>query len=289
MARRPRLVTLTTDLGSAYAAQMKAVLYRSVPPGHVVDITHDLVAHRIPEAAFLLERIAPGFPSGTVHVAVVDPGVGGARAGVAVRCSDGTLLVGPDNGLLWPVAQRLGVDAAVRIDPTRLVHGQSPSATFEGRDVFAPAAAHLALGRKLERLGSRVRLTPMPLAAAARRRGQVEGEVVHVDRFGNAITNVPSDWVPEGAVVQVSWGRRRRTLSRVRTYSDLEAGGGGLIGSSFGTLELSWREDSAARRLLLQVGDAVAFHPTARRSGRGSHIRGPTRSAGKTVNIARRR
>jgi S-adenosyl-L-methionine hydrolase (adenosine-forming) len=269
MVRR-RLVSLTTDLGSAYAAQMRAVLYRSVSPGHIIDIAHDLPAHGIDEAAFLLSHIGAAFPRGTVHVAVVDPGVGGTRARVAVRCSDGSYLVGPDNGVLYPLAERLGIAAVVRIDPARANPGGSVSATFEGRDVFAPAAARLANGAKLSSLGRPHGLTVHPLPQPRRDGPWVYGVVLHIDRFGNAITNVPTEWFPEApAWVKVRLGRRVRSLRRRRTYGDLDEGQVGALGSSFGTLEISEREASAAGRLALHVGDRLAVRrATARADGK---------------------
>jgi S-adenosyl-L-methionine hydrolase (adenosine-forming) len=266
MARR-RLVTLTTDLGSAYAAQMKAVLYRSVPPGHVVDIAHDLPAHGIDEASFLLRHVGAAFPRGTVHVAVVDPGVGGTRAPVAVRTKDGSLLVGPDNGVLYPLADHLGVDAVVRLDPARANPGGRVSATFEGRDVFAPAAARLATGTALESLGRPHRLLAHPLPLPRRTGAWSHGTVLHIDRFGNAITNIPTDRYPEmSGELRVRIGRRTRTIPRRRTYSDLPRGALGVIGSSFGTLEVSVREASAVARLGLAVGRKLAMSDRSTRA-----------------------
>jgi S-adenosyl-L-methionine hydrolase (adenosine-forming) len=268
MARR-RLVTLTTDLGSAYAAQMKAVLCRSLPPGQVVDLAHDLPAHGVDEASFLLRQIAAGFPRGTVHVAVVDPGVGGTRAPVAVRCVEGSLLVGPDNGVLYPLAQRLGIASTVRLDPERVAPGATVSPTFEGRDLFAPAAARLATGTPLRTLGRPQGLTVHPLPEPRRAGGWAHGTILHVDRFGNAITNLPTDWFPEaGGTVRVRIGRGLRTLPRRRTYGDLPPRGLGVLGSSFGTLEVSAREASAAARLGLTVGQRLALRIVSA-AGRG--------------------
>src|SRR5690242_1156568 len=113
---RFQLVTLTTDLGWAYAAQMKGVLSRLLPPAQIVDVDHELPAHGISEAAFVIRQVAPTLPSGTVHVVVVDPGVGGRRAPVAVRLRDGTSLVGPDNGVLSPLAEEVGIVETVKLD-----------------------------------------------------------------------------------------------------------------------------------------------------------------------------
>jgi S-adenosylmethionine hydrolase len=264
---RPRIVTLTTDLGNAYAAQMKAVLYRDLPPGHVVDIAHDLVAHGIEEAAFLLQHIGPMFPAGTVHVAVVDPGVGGTRAPIAVRCADGTFLVGPDNGVLYPLAARLRPVTVIRLEPARVNPGHAVSATFEGRDVFAPSAARLATGTRVTALGTPHRLACHPLPTPVRSRGWVTGRILHVDRFGNAITNVPTTWFPGATgMVAVRVGGRTRSLPRRRTYSELPRRGIGVLGSSFGTLEVSARESRAVDRLGLSVGRSIALRSLAPRA-----------------------
>jgi len=125
---------------------MKAVLLRSIPPGHVIDVTHDLPAHAVTEAAFVLRSIGEQFPAGTIHVAVVDPGVGSARVPLMVQCADGSVLVGPDNGILAPLAHALGRPRGFRIDPSRLGGGPREGTTFDGRDLFAPTAALLARG-----------------------------------------------------------------------------------------------------------------------------------------------
>ncbi|MCI4340106.1 MAG: SAM-dependent chlorinase/fluorinase [Thermoplasmata archaeon] len=266
MARR-RLVTLTTDLGSAYAAQMKAVLYRSLAPDHVIDIAHDLPAHGIDEAAFLLRHIGAAFPSGTVHVAVVDPGVGGARAPIAVRCADGSILVGPDNGILYPLAHHLGPRSTVRIDPARANPGGVVSATFEGRDVFAPAAARLATGTRLSALGRPHALTARVARPPRWRGGWAVGRVVHIDRFGNAITNIPTEWFPTTpSELRLRSGTRVRRVPRRRTYAELPRAGVGVLGSSFGTLEVSAHEARAVDRLPLTVGRTFAISESAPRA-----------------------
>jgi hypothetical protein len=261
-----RLVTLSGDVGAAYAAQMKAVLLRYVGAYRIVDLDLDLPAHRIAEAAFLLRHMAGDFPAGTVHLAVVDPGVGGVRAPVAVRCRDGSHLVGPDNGLLDPLARHLGVSAVVRLDPARVRSGPPVSATFEGRDLFAPAAGRIARGTSIVRLGR-----PWPLAALdspgpLRRPDGASGLVVHADRFGNLVTNVPTGWAPPvGALVRVRLGGRRLFVRRQRTYEAMGSGELGLLGSSFGLLELAVREGRAADRLHAASGDPVELKWPARR------------------------
>jgi S-adenosyl-L-methionine hydrolase (adenosine-forming) len=257
--RRRRLVTLTSDLGAAYSAQVKAVLSRSVAPGRIVELTHDLPRHAVAEAAFLLRAMGRGFPAGSVHLAIVDPGVGGRRAPIAVACADGSRLVGPDNGVLWPLAEALGRPTAFRIDVARSAARDRVGTTFDGRDLFAPAAARLANGEAPARLGDRIRPVRFRLPRPGRVAGGIRGEVLHVDRFGNLITNLPSDVVPPGSSrVEVTVGRARRTVPWTRSYEALGRGRLGALGSSFGTIEVAVAEGSAARRLGAAVGTAVA-------------------------------
>lgn len=287
MARRVAIVTLTTDIGSAYAAQMKAVLAHRLPPGHVIDLAHDLTPHAIVEAAFLLRQMAGGFPAGTVHVAVVDPGVGGPRHRLAVACRDGSRLVGPDNGVLSPLAERLGGAEAYALDLARLELPGPPSATFEGRDVFAPAAAALARGVPPSRLGSPVPMRPLALPVATRAPGAVTGTVMHVDRFGNLITNIPGEWLPEGAVfAELSVGKAApRPVPLARTYESLAPGALGVLTSSFGTAEVSAREGSASARLHGHPGTGIRLRW---RSARPWTPRGAPASAANRPRVRRR-
>ena len=273
MARAPgngsRLVTLSSDIGSLYAAQVRAALLGYVPAERIVDITHELPAHQIREAAFLVRHIAARFPPGTVHVVIVDPGVGGTRAPVAVRCRDTSALVGPDNGVLYPLAHELGIADAVRLEPGRVSPGSSVSATFEGRDLFAPAAGRLAQGVALARLGVPWKLDRLELPEARRVPGGARGEVLHVDRFGNLITNVPSAWAPgPGAQVQVQIGEHDLRTQQFVTYEAMPPQGLGLVGSSFGLLELSVREGRAADRLGVVPGAGVVLRWPRRRQDR---------------------
>jgi S-adenosylmethionine hydrolase len=266
----PRLVTLTTDIGWAYAAQMKAVLYRALPAGQVVDLAHDIPPHSVREGAFLLDAMARRFPAGTVHVAIVDPGVGSARAPIAIGCAEGSALVGPDNGVLSALARSLGRVSAVRLLPERIVPEAPRSATFEGRDLFAPAATLLAWGTRPSQLGAPIEPVevdfPRPASAGVR----WSGEVLHVDRFGNLITNLPPGAI-EGAATAFALrlGRRRFRPTKARTYADLPAGGLGVLVSSFGTVEVSVREGSAADTTRAGVGDPVELLPAGRATRRG--------------------
>jgi S-adenosyl-L-methionine hydrolase (adenosine-forming) len=255
------LVTLSSDVGSAYAAQMKAVLAHSLDPGRVVDLSHDLPAHAVEEAAFVVRAMAAGFPPGTIHVVVVDPGVGGRRVPVVVECRDGSRLVGPDNGVLYPLAQLLGVGPAYRIEAGRLRARRRVGTTFDGRDVFAPAAVRLAEGQRPADLGPPSDLRILSLPEARKRDGGAEGNVVHVDHFGNLITNVPTDWVPaRTSYVGVRVGsRRNHRLPWATSYESVGGGRAGALGSSFGTVEVAVSRGRAVARFRARVGTALRF------------------------------
>jgi S-adenosyl-L-methionine hydrolase (adenosine-forming) len=258
--RRPLgLVTLTSDLGWAYAAQVKGALLRACPQIPLVDLTHELPRHRISEAAFVLRAMATSFPPGTIHVAVVDPGVGGQRAPLALRCAEGSVLIGPDNGVLAPLALALGRPVAYRLDPGRIEPRGRVGTTFDGRDLFAPAAARIACGEPLSRLGTRATFQDRRLPVARRGPRSAVGEVAHVDHYGNLISNVPSGWIPPGArglTVSLS-GRRTVRVPWVRSYESLGRRRLGTLGSSFGTAEVAVAEGSAAERLRARVGTPI--------------------------------
>jgi len=268
---RARLVTLTSDIGWAYAAQVKAALLAGgVPPDRIVDLAHDLPAHGVREAAFLLRAMARGFPAFSVHLVIVDPGVGGRRRSIAIETRAGPCLVGPDNGVLDPLARELGLRAAYRIDPGRLPHRSRVGTTFDGRDIFAPAAARLAAGASVASLGRRISPTRLRLPEPRERGGEARGEVLHVDRFGNLITNIRSGSRRPGrgsaSLLQV--GRRRAgTVPLVTSYEALGPGRLGILGSSFGLLEVAVGEGRASDRLHAGVGSSVRI-VRARRSGR---------------------
>lgn len=252
-------VTLLTDFGwnDGYVAAMKGVMAASAPDLLVDDCSHDIPPGDVRMAAWVLARYWKLYPPGTVHLVVVDPGVGGRRRGLVASAAD-RLFVGPDNGVLSYVADEIGIDLAVEL-PGDCCRRDPVSPTFHGRDVFAPIAARLAVGERLEALGPEVADLVLFLPARAVRQGdQVHGEVIHVDRFGNLITNIPGDWIAEPGTVVVA-GRRLNGVRR--TYVDV-AGGDllALVGSA-GTLEIGIRDGSAAAGLGVGRGQAVQVLP----------------------------
>lgn len=235
-------MTLTTDFGTrdGYVAAMKGVILGLAPGASVVDVSHDVAPGDVRGGAFVLAQAAPYFPAGTVHVAVVDPGVGGAREAVVL---DGGAhrFVGPNNGVLAlaaPAPRRAHEIAAPSFRRAEV------SATFHGRDLFAPAAARLAAGAEVAEAGPPLPLERLVTLPAAR------AEVVHVDRFGNAITSLGAG---EADAVEVAGLR----LPVRRTYGDVEPGAPlAYIGSS-GYIEIAVRDGNAAERLGLARGTAV--------------------------------
>ncbi len=247
-------------MGSAYAAQMKAALIAGgVAPSRIVDLAHDLPAHGVREASFLFREMARRFPPRSVHVAIVDPGVGGVRHPIVLSTRAGPLLVGPDNGVLVPLAKELGMGSAYRIDSSRLGTRGRVGTTFDGRDVFAPAAARLANGARASSLGPRARPMEYELPAPARTRAGAGGEVLHIDRFGNLVTNIPSGWLGSGVVrVGLAVGvSALRTVAWTTSYEALGRGRLGTLGSSFGLVEVSVGGGRAAERLRARVGTRV--------------------------------
>ena len=191
----PPLVTLTTDFGlrDAYVAAMKGVILSICPEARLVDVSHEVAPQDVMEAAFVLRQAVPYFPPEAVHLVVVDPGVGTARRPVALR-HGGHRFVGPDNGLFALLLDGAAPETLVGLDRPAFWRTEAPSTTFHGRDVFAPVAAHLAAGRRLAEVGTPAAALEslhwaLPIADAQGLRGWV----VHVDHFGNGITNIPRD------------------------------------------------------------------------------------------------
>ena len=245
------LVTLLTDFGTSdsYVAEMKGVLLERCPSAVLVDVTHAVPPGDIRAGAYLLGRSWSRFPRDTVHLAVVDPGVGTARAALAMR-AHGHWFVGPDNGLFTLILRDAAVEAVVLPVPA------SAAPTFHGRDLFAPVAAAIADGTPLEALGEPLATIPMRLTyAEPRYEGKsVVGEIVYVDRFGTLVTNLTPEVVPPYAVLEVE-GLEIGPLRR--TFGDVPTGGLLAYVGSGGAVEIAVRDGSAARRLGLGVGGRI--------------------------------
>lgn len=261
-ARRP-LITLLTDFGSrdSYAGVLKGVIAGICPEAAVVDLTHAVPPQDIRAGAFQLLVACPYFPAGSVHLAVVDPGVGTDRRLIAVEAG-GNRFVGPDNGLLRWIVEWLAADSwrAVQLTEPRywLAPASEVSHTFHGRDIMAPVAAHLAAGVALGRLGRPVgTLAGTPLPRPVREGERLRGEILHVDHFGNAITNIRRAHVAApGGALRVDIGPRS-LCGPVESYAGVAVGEALVIWGSAGFLEVAVREGSAAAVLGIGAGDRL--------------------------------
>jgi S-adenosyl-L-methionine hydrolase (adenosine-forming) len=257
------IITLTTDFGSGspYVAAMKGVILSLSPGATVIDITHAVPAQDIRYAAVVLEDVSDRFPEGTVHVVVVDPGVGTDRAMVFARIGRQNYLA-PDNGVLSRLARRTAPAKIVRLGKPE--YWLDPvSATFHGRDILAPVAARLSLGLEPDRLGAPLeRLVMLDWPEVRVAPGEITGSILFVDSFGNLVTDIPEGLLPEPAErkqIQV-WCRGHHVAGLSRTYGDVAAGALAAIVGSTGRLEIALIGGSALAALQAQRG--VPVHVT---------------------------
>ena len=276
------IITLTTDFGydDAYVAAVKGAILNINPEANIIDVSHSIKPQDILQAAFILSAAYRYFPKQTVHLAIVDPGVGSDRRGVILKTLSATF-VAPDNGILSYIIDDLfaiegraltqqghdlkeivfkkGVEAAAITDPRFWRHPVSP--TFHGRDIFAPVAAGLSLGISPYEFGEKinsVRFLPVPKPLLDPD-GNLVGQVLHVDRFGNLITNIRSNDLPGKNVVTEVAGYRIQGIS---DYYAQKEGVMAVAGSS-GYLEISLRDGSACDFLATAVGEVIKIIPAA--------------------------
>jgi len=250
------VITLLTDFGTrdAYVGVMKGVIASRCPAARVIDLTHDLAPGDVTAAGYLLSTAWRYFPQGTVHVAVVDPGVGSERAILAASLG-GQYFIAPDNGLLSAVFDDHEPQRVVRVE-SESVRLAPVSQTFHGRDIFAPAGAALAGGAALGELGPAVEhWVSLPhLVPAEDARGALVGQIVHIDRFGNLITNIAADDVPAEATIEIG----DRAIHGVRrSYASVSRGELLAIIGSAGRLEISVNRGDAAAMLRVECGTDV--------------------------------
>lgn len=256
-----RLLTLTTDFGlrDAYVAAMKGAILAIHPEATLVDISHDITPHDVMEAAFVLSQAVPYFPPDAVHLVVVDPGVGTTRRPVALRHND-SYFVGPDNGLFSLLLHAEQPEELVVLDNPAFWRIADPSDTFHGRDIFAPVAAHLAAGRSLHEVGTPVdALKPLYWALPIDDNQGIRGWVVHVDHFGNCITNIPRtlfDKLYDGRSLKCYVGNA--ILNNVHaTYESVEAEEPLLLFGSSNFMEIAVNAGNASHLLDIRKGTPV--------------------------------
>jgi S-adenosylmethionine hydrolase len=275
------LVTLLTDFGltDGYVGTMKGVVLSIAPRARLVDISHEIAPQDVAQAAYVLYVSCPFFPAHSVHLVVVDPGVGGTRRSIALSTPSG-MFVGPDNGVFSYVMYREPVKTVVELSESRF-RLVSISQTFHGRDIFAPAAAHLATGVPITALGPSVTdpvMLPRPTLGLAD--GGIVGEVMHIDHFGNVISSIGRlCWEQDALLLQSAFGQLQEPVrfgaaqavvemagyesTGVRhTYAEAEAGMPLVLVGSSGHLEIAVRNGSAAEELGLRRGDKVIVRLT---------------------------
>jgi len=262
MPRRQPILTLLTDFGSSdpYVAVMKGVILSSCPTARIVDISHQIPAHDVLAGAFVLAQAAPWFPKGTVHVVVVDPTVGTDRRVLAARIG-GQVILAPDNGVLSFLDERFALEDIRVVVDARYSSGGTVSATFHGRDLFAPIAARILNGLDISKLGPQPETYKhLDLPVCRSEAGALIGQVLHIDHFGNVITNIPREailqrWENLDAVGVQCAGRRIEGFRQ--SYGLAEPGTLIALFNSMDLLELAVNRGRACELLGARRGTAV--------------------------------
>lgn len=263
------VIGLFTDYGwdDPYVAQLKGVILTVNPNARLLDITHTVTPFNVTEGAYLLDQCAEEFPAGTIFVAVVDPQVGMERDPILIETSKQKFFVGPDNGLFSQVLAHEGFLKAWKLDKPEFFRDGGVSRTFHGRDIFGPVAAHLSAGADPERLGTPIQTVfLLPDKAPTFSDGIIFAEVLHIDRYGNVILNLPSDSdiaakLKEGNLVRITIGRESYSAPLVKTYGEVEKGRLLLLYGGSGLLEIGMNQGSAARQLKVESGATVFLRP----------------------------
>ncbi|MEM0010313.1 MAG: S-adenosyl-l-methionine hydroxide adenosyltransferase family protein [Candidatus Bathyarchaeia archaeon] len=264
--RRQKIITLTTDFGlrDSYVAEMKAVILSICPDAYIIDISHEVRKFDIRMGAFLLFRASRFFPKGTIHVAVVDPGVGTERRPILIETVR-SFYVGPDNGILIPSARRDGIKHVYLINNPRYMLKEI-SRTFHGRDIFSPAAAYLARGIPPSEFGPEIFDPVSPRFAEPIISGNsIEGEIIYVDDFGNLITNIKHEdlelmGIGEGSYLTVKIGKERLMLKMCRAYGEVQVNNPLAIIGSCGLLEISVNQGDASKFFGANVGEKIFIY-----------------------------
>ena len=256
-----KIITLTTDFGlkDPYVAEMKAAIVGICPDAQIVDITHEVKKFDVRMGAFMLACSAPYFPKGTIHVAVVDPGVGAQRRPIIIVTSQG-IFVGPDNGVLVLAALKQEIIGAREITNPKLMLPEV-SNTFHGRDLFAPAAAKLAEGVPPNSFGPEIGEAVKPdFAKSTFDNGVAMGEVLYVDGFGNVITNIDAKHLSRlhsKGMINVWLPKSERKLRLGKAYAEVDLKEAMVLVGSQGYVEIAVNQGSAARKFKAKPGDKV--------------------------------
>ncbi len=258
------MITLTTDFGSKdpYVAEIKGVIYTIDPNAKIVDITHGVEKFNVRMGAFVLASAAPYFPVGTVHMAVVDPGVGTKRRAILVQTKS-SCFVGPDNGVLLLAAKKQGIQHIYELANPKFKMPQV-SGTFHGRDIFAPAAAHLEMGVQPAEFGQEIAEAVTPsFGEVKHQNGCVVGEVLHIDGFGNVITNIGPDELPPLLSLKIELASNHLEVPIGKAYGEAELQQPIALIGSHGFLEIALNQGSAEEKYGMKTGDRVEVATTS--------------------------
>jgi S-adenosylmethionine hydrolase len=252
------MITLTSDFGlkDPYVAEMKGVILTINPQATIIDVTHNIEKFDIRVGAFVLASAAPYFPKDTIHLAVIDPDVGTERRAILIQTKRG-FLIGPDNGVLMLAAKNQGIEHLYEISNPKYMLSKI-SSTFHGRDVFAPAAAHLDKGIKPSEFGPEIKKATLPkFASVKRRNGFLIGEVWHIDNFGNIITNISQKDLPKNRVVNIKLPGVLLNISFGKTYAQAKPSEPLALIGSHGFLEIALNQGNAAEKFKAKAGEKI--------------------------------
>lgn len=252
------MITLTSDFGlkDPYVAQMKGVLLSINPKATLVDLTHSVEKYSIRHGAFMLASAAPFFPKGTVHLVVVDPGVGTERRAIVIQTKQ-AFFVGPDNGVLMLSAENQGIEHIHQITNPKFILPKV-SNTFHGRDVFAPAAAYLDNGVTTSSFGPELTDAVEPKFATVKKKANyLIGEILHIDGFGNIISNITTHEASSAKTIKVKLSNQKLQLSFCKTYAQAKLKQAIALFGSHGFLEIALNQGNAAEKFSAKIGDAI--------------------------------
>lgn len=264
MRKKNRIITLTTDFGlrDPYVAEIKGVIFNISPRVKVVDITHQVEKFDIQRAGYILSAASPYFSEGTIHVVVVDPGVGTKRKAILIETKK-SYFIGPDNGVLALAAGNQGIESIYKIERTKVIRSEV-SDTFHGRDIFAPTAAHLANGTPPSEVGPEISRLIIPnFSKTTKKDDRLIGTILYVDSFGNIVTNLHKKDLEEIGIkkkVNLKLNSDTLQLKICKSYAEMEIGKPLAIIGSHNFLEISLNQGNAARRFQTKVGDTIIVY-----------------------------
>lgn len=261
-----KIITLTSDFGmkDPYVAEMKAAVLGVYPEATLIDISHEIQKFNIQMGAYILSAATVYFPKGTIHIAVVDPGVGTKRRAILIQTKRG-FLIGPDNGVLSLAAERDGIEYIYEISNPRFMLS-FVSNTFHGRDIFASVAAHIAKGAAAAEVGIEINEIVEPeFSKIVRRKDSLRGKVLHLDGFGNIITNITKAHIANLDAynqLEIKLSSRKMRLNLYKTYGEAKPMEPLALIGSHGYLEIAVNQSSAAKKLKVKLGDKITVLPT---------------------------